>query len=278
MDEVVNHVCSQTELPLCKILSKSPTEFVSRSYTIGRIRICSPSTLILLITVFLCTLRMINSVKFHYSAVGRKEMRTFFYIYIASILLDMLLISKLFVSGNELIYTILLATQLALTNTCIFCLLIGSVTTLYMISYSFLSGSTITAIFSFAYFMTILPLIYFALSLRNHELFFIIVFALNGALILAYLYLQFHTMKILNTEVWAYGTVFLSFVFFIMAIVPLFYGCSLIALLTERYFDGLFCFHLFIFCAIMMIHKFWLSICENESECTPLIVKRKGHV
>lgn len=275
MYEVINNVCSQTDLPFCKVLVKSAATYTSRSFSMGKIRICSPSTLILLMTIIFCTLRMINNVKINFTALGRKEMKVFFYLYITSISFDMLLISKLFNLTNDSVYTVVLALQLALTNTCVFCLLVGSFTTLYMISNRFMSGALITNVLSFAYFMSILPIIYFALVAKKYELFFIVIFACNTGMVVAFFLTQLLTLKILKTEIWAYGTILLGFLFFAMAVGPLFYGCDLLALLTERYFDGLFCFHLFIFCAIIMIHKFWLSTCENESECTPLKIGKK---
>lgn len=271
---MIQHICSEMDLPFCRVLETQPCNYASRTTKLLRIHIYSPSTLILLFTMIFCTIRMLQNVKHHYSAIGRKEMKSFFYLYLTSTIVDTVLISRV-VPLSPNVILLLVTMQLALASTTLFCLLVGSVTTLYMFTYHVFSGDVVTNVLSTAYLLVITPIIYTILIGKNWELFFVIVFLLNFLLVIAYVFFQFHTLKSLNTEIWAYGTLLIGFVFFIIGIIPLFYGSEFIAQLSERYLDGLFFFHLFIFCAIIMIHKFWLSICECESECTPLFVKRK---
>lgn len=274
MLEIIQHMCSEVDFPFCRIFEMDPCKYASRTTLINKIHIYSPSTLILLFTVIICTIRMLQNVKRHYSAIGRKEMKTFFYLYITATIIDIILLSRVFPFAPHILLLIV-SIQLSIACTTLFCLLVGSMTTLYMFSYHVFQGNVVTNVLSTAYLLAITPIIYAALHGKNSWLFVGVVFLFNGFLVIGYVFFQFHTLKSLNTEIWAYGTLFIGAVCFIIGIIPLGFGSEIIVKLCERYLDGLFFFHLFIFCAIIMIHKFWLSICECEAECPPLIVKKK---
>ncbi|EQB61631.1 putative glucose na cotransporter [Vairimorpha apis BRL 01] len=64
----------------------------------------------------------------------------------------------------------------------------------------------------------------------------------------------------------------IAFTFFMLSVVFLVVGSHLIAILTDKYLDNLFFYNLFVFCAVVMVHKFWLSVCDYEVECLLLEV------
>lgn len=274
MNSILNHFCTEMDLPFCRVFNIKPCKYTSRTATLFNINIFSPSTLILLFTMIFCTIRMLRNVKHHYLANGRKEMKTFFYLYLTAIIIDTILISRIISFSSE-ITLLITALQLSLVSTTLFCLIVGSITTLYLFSYHLLSGNVITNVLSAAYLLVVTPVIYTALLEKISELFIATVFILNAVYAICYIFFQFYTLNFLCSEIWAYGTLLISATFFILGTIPLIYGSTLIAQLTERYLDGLFFFHLFMFCSIIMMHKFWLSICESEVECTPITVKRK---
>lgn len=98
----------------------------------------------------------------------------------------------------------------------------------------------------------------------------------NLGLVVIFMIFQFFMLKKLKTDIWAYGTLLIGFVFFLFSVVTMFFGSVFVAFLSDRYLDGLFFYHLFVFCAIIMMHKFWLSVCENEAECGVLKIDKNG--
>ncbi|KAM0673711.1 Chitin synthase [Gurleya vavrai] len=271
----LKYTCTEIELPFCRILHDTPTEFAGRTTKILKTNINTPYTCILLVSILMCTLRMLKSVNTHYSGVGRKEMKAFFYLYLFAISLDILLISNIIgIFGND-VYLIMTVLQLGIVCTSIFCLFVGSVTTVWMFTYARFSSTAVTRLLSAFYFVLIVPALYITLLQKNREIFCAIVFAANLFLLFSYMCFQLYMMRQIGSEVWAYGTLFIAFLFFCAGCVPLFFGCRYIAFLSERYLDGLFFLHLFFFCAIIMIHKFWLSICEDEVECTALLIRKE---
>lgn len=273
----LKHTCTELELPLCKILHDTPTEYAGRTTKILATRISTPYTLMLLITMVIFTIRMLKSVNTHYSGVGRKEMKTFFYLYMTAIILDIFLISNVLEFLGKDLHLILVCIQLGFVGTSIFCLFVGSVTTVWMFTYARFSSTVVTRVLSTAYFIVLVSGLYITLITKNSIVFVSLIFAINMLWLFCYTCFQLYMMRQIGSEVWAYGTLFIAGVFFATGCIPLFFGCKYIAILTERYLDGLFFLHLFYFCAIIMIHKFWLSVCEDEVECTALLIKNSKY-
>ncbi|KAM0678022.1 Chitin synthase [Binucleata daphniae] len=269
----LKHTCTEVDLPFCKVLHDTPTEYAGRTTKILATRVSTPYTVLLLVTVVLFTIRMLKSVNTHYSAVGRKEMKTFFYLYIIAIIIDIVLISNVLEAVGKNLHLILVCLQLGFVGTSVFCLFIGSVTTVCFFTYSRFSSTVVTRIASTAYFIAIVSCLYVTLATKNSTIFFVLIFPVNLLWLFCYTCFQLYMMRQINSEVWAYGTLFIAGLFFFAGCIPLFFGCKYIATLSERYLDGLFFVHLLYFCAIIMIHKFWLSVCDDEVECTPMIIK-----
>lgn len=76
----------------------------------------------------------------------------------------------------------------------------------------------------------------------------------------------------MKLEIWVTGTLNIATLFMIIAIINLCVGGYFISWLSNGYLDSLFFFHLFSFCTVVMIHKYWLSICNDEAECTFLVM------
>ncbi|TBU09098.1 catalytic subunit of chitin synthase III [Hamiltosporidium magnivora] len=266
----LNHTCSEINLPLCKVLKDTPCGYTGRSLPVFGTNLNTFFTIIILLAAMFCTFRMIKGANKKYSAVGRKEMVTFFYMYLATISLETVLVSGV-LKKNVLVY--LTSLQLSFANSTVFCLFIGGLTSTSLVDIGLLKSILIVRVVTFVYFVTSIVVIYMFLMAKNSFIICFFTFILNLGLAFLYLILQVLKLIRLDAEVWAYGTLIISALFFMSGILPLFFGSEYIALLSDRYLDGLFFFHLFIFCGIIMIHKYWLSVCENEAECISLIVK-----
>lgn len=274
VDDFINlkYICTQVDFPFCRVLSDVPCEFMGRTSKFGPIVFFSPTTLIALVLIILSILRIVKVVKSKYSGIGRKEFIIFLYLYMATITLDLILISNLLMEVlPDATYKILLSVQLGFVMTSIWSLFIGSILT-----YTFYKGSVITSLLlvkmsSIFYYIGCVTAMYIFLTLRLKIAFFAVLFVYNGVLLFLYFILQIGLLMQIDAEVWGYGTLFVGLIFFLGGITPIFYGSNIIALLSERYLDGLFFFHLFTFCSIIMIHKFWLSVYDDEAECTAIL-------
>ena len=86
-------LCSQSSLVLCPLLKvKEPTCF-ARNIDLNSFLLFQPSVLVIHLVALIMTGIMISHVKFKYTAVGRKEIILFFYLYATVTILEFLTIS-----------------------------------------------------------------------------------------------------------------------------------------------------------------------------------------
>ncbi|EJW05223.1 hypothetical protein EDEG_00688 [Edhazardia aedis USNM 41457] len=270
---LMKYICKQMNLPCCQILYGSILEYSARSEIFRLITISNPATIILLIAIIFCTIRIIKRVRKSYTSTGRREMILFFYFYLYSITLEAInltgFLSK-FVPDATTYYT---AVQLAFANTSVLALIIGSsFSSISILDYGFSAGKALKIGCFFALFVYVI-LSAFVLTTKNGLVLFLEIIVINSIFFLVYIFIQFKRLINKRREIWAYGNLTVAVSFFLMGTIPMFYGASIIAWLSDRYLDSLFFFHLFIFCAIIMVHKLWLSTSEDEEDCVPLKIR-----
>lgn len=268
----LDHTCSEVNLPLCRIIKSDASKYVGRRGLVEIMDIESPATVAFLVFAVTCTLRLLVNTQKHYAAIGRKEFCFFFYLYLGSLLVDIPLVSGL--TAEDMSTHIYLTTiQLSFACTALFSLLVGGITSSILTNIGFFKSIVIVRALSFGYFLVSGSIILGGLLADNGGLLFMILFALNALMAGAYVVTQFTLLVRMNSEVWAYGTLSIACIFFTLAVTILFYGSEPLAFMSDRYMDGLFVFHLFIFCTIIMVHKYWLSICDFEAECASIVVE-----
>lgn len=86
-------ICSQVGLSLCSLVTNREPTCYSRNIDINSLLIFEPSTLIAILVALIMTAVMISNIKFKYTAVGRKEILLFFYLYAATLILEFFSIS-----------------------------------------------------------------------------------------------------------------------------------------------------------------------------------------
>lgn len=276
MGSLVNmdHTCDEVNLPLCRIIKDTQCNYTSRKGSLGISEVSSPAAVALLSVALLCSLRLLLNTKRHYAAVGRKELVLFFYLYIGALSIDILLISG--IELDQYVYIYLTTMQLSLTNTAIFALFLGGLTSVALPNVGLLKSIIVLRISSFAYFLICGSLILSSLISKSGAILFFTLLIANLLISVLYVISQLVLLIRSNSEVWAYGTLSIAICFFSLGSAVLFYGSEHIAMLSERYLDGLFFFHLFMFCTIIMVHKYWLSICDFEAECASLVIESEG--
>ncbi len=87
-------------MPLCPLLD-SPVEAncYSRNIEVGGMLIFEPATLVIHLIALIMTAIMIFHIKSKYTAVGRKEIVLFFYMYAVSVILEFFLISGIILTS-----------------------------------------------------------------------------------------------------------------------------------------------------------------------------------
>ncbi|KAJ3063642.1 Chitin synthase, class 7, partial [Podochytrium sp. JEL0797] len=98
-----DYLCSKAPLPLCPLVSSTAfpaaTEPLCYARNIdinsGSYLLFEPSTMFVQIIALIMTLIMIYYIRSKYTAVGRKEIVMFFYMYAATLIIDFLLIGTI---------------------------------------------------------------------------------------------------------------------------------------------------------------------------------------
>jgi hypothetical protein len=269
MNIIMDQACVGTSFPMCKYVSNHVCTYASRtSFTFG-LKLSAPCTVTLLVCAMFCIGKMINHVKCLCSAIGRKEMTLFFYIYFAATLLETILVGmkSMFRDHAHLFLTTL---QVSLTNLGFFSLSAGSYTTDMFVGPFGMKVGSMLYLVSLAYFIVAGAFVYAALILSNALVIFLVFFCLNTLFYLIYFVKQLRRLRRTDGEVWAFGTLFIAFLCYVLAMTVAFVGGDLIALLSDKYFDSLFFYHLFNLCSFIMVHKYWLSVYDYEVECLVL--------
>lgn len=261
--------CNQLPLPLCRALDKNCL-YTSRKAEFIDEKISSPSTVFLLAFAIFSIIHLIRRTRKYYTLFSKNEFVLFFYLYLSALFLEITLVSNL-VNEKTGYFGYVLVAQLSFGCTALTSLIIGNITSKLFDNFQMIRSITVARILCLIYYVIVYAFLFVAVQNKNGTLLFIFLIFVNSGIVLAYLIYQVVLLRLIEAEVWAYGTLSIAVVFFSFACTFLFYGCNLVALLSERYLDGLFFFHLFIFCTVLMVHKYWYSISDNEIECADLL-------
>lgn len=265
---VPRYICSQIDLPVCKALNIEPTIYNSAHTTIFEFDLNCPYTLTLLIITVLCAYRMTLHVDSLYSSIGRGEMKTFFYLYMASntFLILTLCFENAFDDDSFRFFNVL---QCSIQSTAFFSLFTGGFTIDKIYGVFGMKSDSFMQILSSIYFVVVTTFVYIFIGIKNRELITILISIEIGCVIL-YLSAQIKNLKKTNGEIWGYGVLGVIFMFFMMSKVHTFLGADLVADLSERTLDNMFFNVCYTFLVVMMCHKFWLSTYDFEIECLSL--------
>lgn len=257
----MSYTCTRINLPICRVFHKTGCLQNSRSVELPFFVLYSPATITFLITATLCAIHFLRATNRHYAALGRKEFALFFQIYILTLLCDIFLVSTQ--STNRAVILV----EFCLASTCSATLFLGGLMPVIFADVGFFKGIVVLRSCAFAYFLALLLI----LSAAPIGLMVFCALIISAIFVLLYGISQLILLVRSDAEVWAYGTLAVSSAFFLIGAIFLGIGAELATFLSERYLDGLFFFHLMMFCSVIMVHKYWLSICDFEAECAPLI-------
>lgn len=263
-------ICRQVSLTVCPLLGSdgglSPDCF-ARNIDIGGFIIFQSPTLLIHLTSLLMTAIMLYHIKSKYTAVGRKEIIMFFYMFIAITIFDFLLEGN-FIQMSNAVYPYFTAIHVGLITATCWCLFLNG-----LIGFQFaedgtpftLWGIRITSAVMGA-IGTVIALVTFLSKSKNPIALFIVYYLLNGVLLLVYVVLQ--VILVLNTldDRWPLGDIAFGVLFFAFGQVMMLVLSQPICTGTNHYVDGLFFGHICTLLAVMMVYKYWDSITKEDLE------------
>ncbi|KAI1314995.1 Chitin synthase, class 7 [Mortierella claussenii] len=269
-----NYVCSRVSLSLCPLVG-SPDGIeplcYSRNVRLADTLIFQPSTIIIHIIALVMTAIMIYHIRSKYTAVGRKEIVMFFYLYMLVTIMDLLLISGIIPTASNL-YPYFTGVHLGLISATFWCLLLngfvgfqfaedGTPLSLWSIRISSFVVFAAVTFLSIATFQGLGPF-----SKLHPVALWVVFFIFNGAALLIYVILQI--VLVVNTldDRWPLGDIVFGIAFFATGQVILYVFSLDICNFAKHYIDGLFFGTIATLLSVMMVYKYWDSITKEDLE------------
>ncbi|GJJ78347.1 hypothetical protein EMPS_10706 [Entomortierella parvispora] len=269
-----NKICSTVPLTLCPLVGTTdgiePICY-SRNVKLADTLIFEPSTLIIHIIALVMTSIMIYHIRSKYTAVGRKEIVMFFYLYMLVTIFDLLLISGIIPTASSL-YPFFTGAHVGLISATFWCLLLngfvgfqfaedGTPMSLWSIRISSFVVFGAVAAVSILTFQNVSPF-----SSTSPVALWVIFFIFNGAAFLIYVILQ--VVLVVNTldDRWPLGDITFGVAFFATGQVILYVFSLDICIFAKHYIDGLFFGTIATLLSVMMVYKYWDSITKEDLE------------
>ncbi|KAI9017837.1 chitin synthase III catalytic subunit [Gaertneriomyces semiglobifer] len=269
-----DYFCSQIALSLCPLIGSDTgvePECYSRNIEIGNLLIFEPATLVIHLIALIMTGIMIYHVKTKYTAVGRKEIVMFFYMYFVTIILEFLVVSGIVQTAHSS-YPYFASAHIAMSVTTLWCLLLNG-----FIGFQWMEDGTNLSLWSIrgssllvwgaTFFISIATFDEIAgFSKINHTALFIFYFIFSAAFILIYVLLQI--VLVVNTldDRWPLGDILFGFTFFVVGRICDYVISRQICDMAKHYVDGMFFGTICTLLAVMMVYKYWDSITKEDLE------------
>uniref|UniRef100_A0A1D1YVY8 Chitin synthase export chaperone n=1 Tax=Anthurium amnicola TaxID=1678845 RepID=A0A1D1YVY8_9ARAE len=269
-----NSICEKVALTVCPLVGAEegiePTCY-SRNVEIAGTLIFQPATIIIHIIALIMTSIMIYHIKSKYTAVGRKEIVMFFYLYMMVTFLELLLVSGIIPTAST-IYPYFTAAHIGLITATFWCLLLNG-----FVGFQFAEDGTPLSLWSIRISSLVIFAAVFFLSVAtfldkagfnslNPVALWIVLYVFNGAALIIYVVLQI--VLVLNTldDRWPLGDILFGISFYIIGQVILYQFSVRICDTVKHYIDGLFFGTICTLLAVMMVYKYWDSITKEDLE------------
>lgn len=264
-------ICHQASLTVCPALGLGDPACYSRNIGMNSFLLFQPAVLAVALSAMVVTMIMIWHVRRKYTAVGRKEMVIFFYLFLLSVGLELLLMTGILPMPPS-VYKIFAAAHVAaITATCFILLMNG------FVGFQWAEDGTNLSVWMFriaaiavgavAYFIAICTF-HGALgfSRQNPIVLYIILFIFNGAALLVYFVLQMFLVLCTLNDMWPLGNLLLGALFLAMGMISMLLFSNHICQFAQHYVDGMFLGSSFVLLSVMMVYKYWDSITTEDLE------------
>ncbi|ROW12837.1 hypothetical protein VMCG_00210 [Cytospora schulzeri] len=272
--------CRTAPLPLC--VSVGPITSISsgvgidancyaRNIELANTIIFQMATSMMHIVALAMTVVMIFHVRGKFTAVGRKEIINFFYLYMLLTFFSLCVDAGVVPPGSDP-YPYFVALQNGFTSALVTCLLIngfvgfqlyedGTPLSLWMLRLCSLAAFTISFLVSLATFKS-----WAGLGPTNTVGLFVVLYLLNAIQLFIYLVLQIILVTQTLQDRWPMGDIAFGVFFFVVGQVILYAFSDKICNAVGHYVDGLFFATMCNLLAVMMVYKYWDSITKEDLE------------
>ncbi|KAI3337558.1 chitin synthase export chaperone [Xylariaceae sp. AK1471] len=273
-------ICHKAPLPLCAsvgpITSISSgvgvdTDCFARNIELANTIIFQGASSFLHIIALGMTVVMILHIRGKFTAVGRKEILSFFYLFLALTVISLLVDAGVVPVGSGP-YPYFVAVQNGFSSALVTCLLIngfvgfqlyedGTPLSLWMLRLSSLAAWLISFFVSLATFKS-----WAGLGPTNTVGLFTVLYLLNAVQLVIYVALQVLLVVRTLEDRWPLGDIAFGVFFFVVGQVLLYAVSTTICNGTSHYIDGLFFATIGNLLAVMMVYKYWDSITREDLE------------
>jgi len=267
-------ICQTAALVVCPLVGASQgiePNCYSRNVELASTIFFQPATCFVHVVAIIMTGIMIYHIRSKYTAVGRKEIVMFFWLYAIIELLAIFLDSGIIATSSDA-YSWFAAVYTGLVAGTYCCLLINA-----FVGFQFAEDGTPLSlwvlrlssllVFCGAFFLSIATFKGFAgFSYANPTAVWIIYFIWPAACVLIYVISQLVLVIRTLDDRWPIGDILFGTAFFAVAQVVLFAFSVTICDAVKHYIDGLFFFTLCMLLSVMMVYKYWDSITKDDLE------------
>jgi len=243
----------------------------SRNVMLGSYVLFQPAVAFVHLLAMCMTIIMILHIRSKYTAVGRKEILTFFYLYLVVELLAIFLDTEIVPTASNA-YPWIAAVYMGLVAATYCCLLING-----FIGFQFAEDGTplsiwglrgaCLAMWALTFFISICTFQGFAgfSSARPIGL-WVLHFIWPAVCVVTYVVAQLVLVLRTLQDRWPLGDIVLGMAAFVAAQAILFGFGNTICTAVKHYIDGLFFYSLCILLGVMMVYKYWDSITGDDLE------------
>ncbi|ORX53938.1 hypothetical protein DM01DRAFT_1335789 [Hesseltinella vesiculosa] len=267
-------ICRTVALSLCPMLGQydgiEPVCY-SRNVDLGGNLIFQPATLIIDIVAIIMTAIMIYHIRSKYTAVGRKEIVMFFYLYMLCTFMEMLLVTSI-IPISSAVYPWFAAIHMGLISATFWCLLLNG-----FVGFQFAEDGTPLSLWSIRISSFVIFLVVGAIAIctfknlgpfsyQSPGALWAFFFIINGVCFLVYVISQI--ILVVNTldDRWPLGDILFGTGFFVVGLVLMFIFSVTICDSVKHYVDGLFFGAICTLLSVMMVYKYWDSITKEDLE------------
>jgi hypothetical protein len=280
-------ICVKSSIPLCALIGHQQitdgagiqASCYSRTIEVANTLIFQTANSFMHILALVMTVVMIIHVRSKFTAVGRKEITSFFYIYMALTIVSLVLDAGVSPPGSGS-YAYFAAAQNGLTSALCTCLLINGFVGFQLYE----DGTTLSVwllrLCSIAMFIIggAVSLLTFkgwaGLSPQNPVGIFVVTYIVNA--IMLFVYTASQVLLVIGTleDRWPMGDIIFGVFFFVIGQVILYVFSDTICNNVQHYVDGLFFATICNLLAVMMVYKVCIILLVNG--CTPLTANSTG--
>jgi len=273
-------ICKEASVPLCTVVgSISNIEFgigieaecYARSIELANTIIFQGPACFMHIIALIMTVIMILHVRSKFTAVGRKEITFFFYLYMLLTFCSLCLDSGAIPPGSD-VYPYFTAVQAGLVSALCACLLIngfvgfqlyedGTTLSIWLLRLGSFVMFIITLLVSLATFKD-----WAGLGPTKTVGLFVMLYIISGIFLLVYIIMQIILVARTLQDRWPLGDIAFGVFFFAIGQVILHAFSNDICNAVSHYLDGLFFATICNLLAVMMVYKFWDSITKEDLE------------